>query len=141
GALRLPARGPVFVRPLVEVLAWCPESNTGVVRRASPQHLRPRVSHQRVAVLLRFNRVVPVVTGFEQLHPAVKLQTPLEVCVARTCLDEADGARGLLTQAGGDGGAGRSATDHDVVEGVRRFHHGLLYSRPGFAARPEMWVG
>jgi hypothetical protein len=119
GAVGVPAGGAVLVRPAVEVLARRPERDARVVARAAAEHLGARVPHGRVAVLLRLDRVVPVVAGLEQLHPPVEAEDHVEVPVVRAGLDEGHLHVGVLAEAGGDRGArGSPADDHVVVLGA-----------------------
>ena len=116
GGIGVPAGGAVLGLPLVQVLARCPEGDAGVVAGAAAHHLGAGVAHEGVAVFLRFHRVVPVVAGFEQLHPAVQLQDFGQVAVIRAGLHEGHGHVRILAQPGGDGGTRGSAADDDVVE-------------------------
>ena len=70
-----------------------PEGDAGVVRGAAAQHLGAGVAHEGVAVLLRFDRVVPVVAGLQQLHPAVQLQHLGHAAVVRAGLHQGHGRR------------------------------------------------
>src|SRR5690606_42076254 len=65
GVGRLPAGRTVLHRPLVEVLARGPERDAGVVRRAAAEHAGAGMTHERVAVLLLLDRVVPVIAGLQ----------------------------------------------------------------------------
>ena len=117
-------------RPLVEVLPGGPERDAGVVRRASAQHLRPGVAQEGVPALLRLNRVVPVVSGAEQLHPAVEPQDDRVVHVGGSGLQQAHCHRRVLRQAGGQRAASGPTPDDDVVERGDGDRHGASSGLP-----------
>ncbi len=102
--------------PLVERLGGRQERDARVVRRAAAEHLGPGVAHERVAALLRFDRVVPVVAGVEQVHPVRQHQDGVVADVGRARLDQADGHVGILGQPRGEHAPGGAATGDDVVE-------------------------
>ena len=116
GCLSVPAGGAVLGLPLVQVLARGPEGDAGVVAGAAAHDLGTGVAHEGVAVLLRLDRVVPVVAGLQQLHPAVQLQYLGHAAVVRAGLHQRHGHGRVLAEPGGDCGPGGSAADDDVVE-------------------------
>ena len=117
GGLGVPAGGPVLRLPFVQVLARRPEGNARVVAGAAAHHLGAGVAHERVAVLLLLDRVVPVVTGFEQFHPAVQLQDLVDSPVIGPGFDQGHLQGGILAESRGDRGARGSTADDDVVVG------------------------
>ena len=122
GVLRTPSGRAVLLFPLVEILTRSPEGDARVVGGAAAEHLGAGMAHVRVAVLLLFDRVVPVVAGFEELHPAVELKDDVLVRVGRAGLEESDGDLGVLAQSGCDRCAGGAAADDDVIKAMSSLH-------------------
>ena len=127
---RRPARGPV-----VEVLPRRPEGDRGVVRRAAPEHLRAGVAHVGVARLLGLDRVVPVVAGLEQLHPAAQVEDRVVADVGGPGLDETDRHVRVLGETRGHRAAGGAPADDDVVELVLGHHASWVGVSVGTSAR------
>src|SRR5699024_5262194 len=80
------------------------------------------MAHEGVAVFLLLDRVVPVESGLQQLHPPAQVQYDILTDVGGTGLEQSDPDGRVLAQPGSDGGSGRSAADDDIVEGVGGLH-------------------
>ena len=112
-------------RPLVEVLLGRPERDAGVVRRAAAEHLRAGVAQEAVALLLRLDRIVPVVAGVEQVHPVLEAQDRAVVDVGGSRLQQAHGDVRVFGQPGGDDASCRAAAGDHIVE-LARVDHGAI---------------
>ena len=118
-------RGPVIgaqLLPNLQVLCRGVEGNAGVVGGAATEHLGAGVAHERVAVFLLLDRVIPVQAGLEKFGPALQGQDLIKVAVVRAGLEEGNGDVRVLGQAGGDSGTGGTATDDDVIVGITDSH-------------------
>ncbi len=115
---RTPSGASEVALPRVEVLARSPEGDAAVVRTAPAEDLRPGVAHEIVAVLLRFDGIVPVVTGFEEFHPPVEPEDRVVADIGRTRLQQAHRDRGVLGQPRRHHGTPGAAADDHVVVGL-----------------------
>src|SRR5699024_6847256 len=114
------------VLPQIHIFGRRVESDTGVMRGTTAQHLGTRVSHKRVAVFLGLNRVIPVQARLQQLWPAVEAQDDIEVGVGGAGFNQGNRNLGVFTQPGSHDGSGRATTDYQIV--VVRLVQILLHS-------------
>ena len=86
----------------------CDEQPPSTLARACRMKLLPLV--------LRLDRVVPVVAGLEQAHPGFELEDVVVADVGRPGLQHAHARLGVLGEARRDHAARSAAADDDVVE-------------------------
>ncbi len=91
-----------------------------------PPSTLARVAHEAVPGGLLLDRVVPVIAGLEELHPAVELQHHVFVLVGGSRLQESDLHSGVLGESGSYCRTGGAAAHDHVVECFFFSHHVLL---------------